>query len=63
MYNYFKMEFYSLGFKTFEAFKNICISIDQTLKDADLLWVWEFGIANDDIDSKVNNVLENLRHE
>lgn len=56
-------EFEQLGFGGIQAFRNVCLSVDGTLSFWELTWFFYWLKCEESTVSKIENVLEILKHE
>lgn len=63
MHKCLKVAFIKLGFKSKQAFYNICKSLDASITNEELYLFWYLEACSESLFIKIDNVINNLRHE
>lgn len=58
-----QQRFVGLGFKTEEAFVNVCLDVDPHLDFRDLVLFWNLGLVTEALSEKIELILEELKNE
>jgi hypothetical protein len=52
-----------IGFITRDAFLNICLELDKTICIWELTTYYDYGIATEGLECKIETIFETLKHE
>lgn len=58
-----KVLFLKLGFKSRQAFYNVCLDLDDSLSVDSLILFWETNVFNKEVYYKIETVLQLLKQE